>query len=116
MFEGDATRAEIIGARECRYWHKALSRADAARRSRQTQFFDVDHRDFVADPMGTVRSIYSYFGLELSGTAQERMQVWIAARPTSKHGEHRYRLEDFGITAPQVRDEFADYRSRHQFT
>ena len=116
MFEGDATRAEIIGARECRYWHKALSRADAARRSRQTQFFDVDHRDFVADPMGTVRSIYSYFGLELSRTAQERMQVWIAARPTSKHGEHRYRLEDFGITAPQVRDEFADYRSRHQFT
>jgi hypothetical protein len=42
--------------------------------------------------------------------------VWIEARPTSKHGEHRYRLEDFGITAPQLRDEFADYRSRHRFT
>jgi Sulfotransferase family len=116
MFEGEATRAETIGARECRYWHQALTRTAGARRSREKQFFDVDHRDFVADPMGTVRSIYDYFGLELSAIAQERMQVWIAARPTSKHGEHRYRLEDFGITAPQVRDTFADYRSLHRLT
>jgi hypothetical protein len=116
MFEGEATRAETIGARECRYWHQALTRTAGARRSREKQFFDVDHRDFVADPMGTVRSIYDYFGLELSAIAQERMRVWIAARPTSKHGEHRYRLEDFGITAPQVRDTFADYRSLHRLT
>jgi hypothetical protein len=116
MFEGEATRATIIGPRECGYWHQALSRTDAARRSREKQFFDVDHRDFVADPMGTVKNIYGYFGLRLPDIAQERMQMWIAARPTSKHGEHRYRLEDFGITAPQVRDEFAGYRSRHQFT
>jgi Sulfotransferase family len=115
MFEADATRAEIIGARECRYWREALSRTDQARCSRAKQFFDVDHRDFVADPMQTVKDIYNYFSLELSAVAQERMQVWIAARPTSKHGEHRYRLEDFGITASQVRDEFADYRHRHQF-
>jgi Sulfotransferase family len=115
MFEGEAARADIIGPRECRYWHQALTRTDEARRSRQKQFFDVDHRDFVADPMGTVRNIYDYFGLELSDTTRERMQVWIAARPTTKHGEHRYRLEDFGITAPQVRDQFADYRSRHGF-
>jgi hypothetical protein len=115
MFEGEATRPQIIGPRECRYWHQALTRTEAARRSRQKQFFDVDQREFGADPMGTVRNIYNYFDLELSGSAQERMRVWIAARPTSRHGEHRYSLEDFGITAPQVREEFADYRSRHRF-
>jgi hypothetical protein len=112
MFEGEATRAEIIGPRECHYWQQALSCTDGARRSREKQFFDVDHRDFVADPMGTVRNIYRYFGLELSDIARDRMQAWIVARPTSKHGEHRYRLEDFGITAPQVRDTFADYSKR----
>jgi hypothetical protein len=115
MFEGEATRPEIIGLRECRYWHRALTRTDEVRRLRATQFFDVDHRNFVADPLGTVQSIYSYFDLELSDTARERMQVWNAAQPTSKHGEHRYRLEDFGITAHRVREEFADYRSRHRF-
>lgn len=115
MFEADATRAEIIGPRECRYWQQALSRTDQARRSRAKQFFDVDHRDFVADPLGTVKEIYDCFGLELTAVAQERMQVWIAARPTSRHGEHRYRLEDFGITVPAVCDAFADYRSRHRW-
>jgi hypothetical protein len=115
MFEADATRAEIIGPRECRYWRQALNRTDLARRSRPKQFFDVEHRDFVADPMGTVKSIYDYFGLQLSEVAHDRMQVWIAARPTSRHGEHRYRLEDFGITASQVCDEFADYRVRHRW-
>ena len=115
MFEGEATRPEIIGPRECRYWHRALTRTDEVRRLRARQFFDVDHRNFVADPLGTVQRIYSYFDLELSDTARERMQVWIAARPTSKHGEHRYRSEDFGITAQRVREEFADYCSRHRF-
>lgn len=111
MFEGEATRAEIIGPRECRYWKQALSRTDEVQRSRPKQFFDVEHRDFVADPMGTVRAIYDHFDLELSANAHERMREWIAASPTSRHGEHRYRLEDFGITAAQLRDEFADYRS-----
>jgi hypothetical protein len=116
MFEGDATRAEVIGPRECRYWRQALERTDRARRSRAKQFFDVDHRDFVSNPMDTVKAIYEYFGLVLSTSARERMQQWIAAAPTSRHGEHRYRLEDFGVTALQLCDEFADYRSRHRFT
>ncbi len=115
MFEGEATRPELIGPRECRYWQRALARTDEIRRLRAAQFLDVEHRDFVADPMGTVRNIYGYFDLELSDTARQRMQAWIAARPTAKHGEHHYRLEDFGITAAQVRAEFADYRSRHRF-
>jgi hypothetical protein len=116
MFEGEATRAQIIGPRECRYWDQALQRTDQARQARAKQFFDVDHRHFAADPLGTVRDIYDYFGLQLSKLAQERMQVWIAARPTSKHGEHRYRLEDFGLTRPQMSEEFAEYRSRHGFS
>jgi hypothetical protein len=115
MFEGDATRADLIGSRECRYWRQALERTDQARRTRPAQFFDVDHRGFVADPMGTVRAIYAHFGLELSAGVRERMQAWIAASPTSKHGEHRYRLEDFGITRGQIQREFAGYRDQHQF-
>ena len=115
MFEGEATRPDIIGPRECSYWHQALARTDQARRSREKQFFDVDHRDFTADPMGTVKRIYDQFDLELSAAAHERMQGWIAQRPTSKHGEHRYRLEDFGIAAQDVCDEFATYRSHHRF-
>ena len=41
------------------------------------------------------------------------MQRWIEASPTTRHGEHRYRIEDYGITADQVRARFADYVERH---
>jgi len=109
MFEGEATRAEIIGPRECCYWSHALRRTEEVRRSRPQQFFDVQHKDFVADPMGTVTGIYEHFDLELSASARERMGEWIAASPTSRHGEHRYRLEDFGITAAQLREEFGSF-------
>jgi hypothetical protein len=115
MFEGDAARADVIGPRECRYWRQALDSAQEARRSRPTQFFDVDHRRFVTDPLGTVRNIYAFFGLELSALAQERMQSWIAADPTSRHGKHHYNLEDFGITAAGLREEFAAYRAEFEF-
>jgi hypothetical protein len=115
MFEGDAARSDVIGPRECRYWRQALDSAAEARRSRPTQFLDVDHRRFVTDPLGTVRSIYASFGLELSALAQERMQSWIAADPTSRHGQHQYNLENFGLTVEGLREEFADYRTGFGF-
>jgi hypothetical protein len=115
MFEGDAARADVIGPRECHYWRQALDGAREARRSRPAQFLDVDHRRFVTDPLGTVRRIYEFFGLELSTLAQQRMQAWIAADPTSRHGQHHYNLEDFGITAAGLRGKFADYRAELGF-
>ena len=41
------------------------------------------------------------------------MQRWIAESPTSRHGEHRYDLADYGITATQIRQRFAGYIERH---
>jgi hypothetical protein len=116
MFEGEATRADVIGPRECDYWAEALRRTQAARHGRSRQFFDVDHRDFVADPMTVVRSIYAYFDLSLSGDAELKMQRWIAAPTTSRHGEHRYRPEDFGLSEAALQEQFADYCSSYIFS
>ena len=77
------------------------------------QFFDVDHRQFHREPMRVVHGIYDRFGLSLSDEAAERMHRWVAASPTSKHGEHRYDIEDFGVTPAQVRRRFAEYIQRH---
>ena len=116
MFEGAAARADVIGPRECAYWQQGLHRTAAARQVRGGQFFDADHRDFVADPLRVVKAIYEHFGLSLSALAEQRMQRWIEAPTTSKHGEHRYRLEDFGLSARALQQQFADYRDRYRFT
>lgn len=113
MFEGDAVQAKLIGPRELEYWARAMERTARVRSQRPDQFFDVDHREFHRNPMGVVRGIYDRFGLSLSDGAEARMQRWIAASPTSKHGEHRYDITDYGITADQVRQRFADYIERH---
>ena len=115
MFEGDAARAEVIGPRECAYWRKALDRTQLARSARPAQFFDIDHRRFVADPLGTVRALYVHFGLELAASAEQAMRAWISASPTSRHGEHRYDTDRFGVTDADIRDTFADYRAQFNF-
>ena len=66
--------------------------------------------------MAVVRAIYERFDLSLSDETAQRMQRWIAASPTTRHGEHRYRIEDYGITADQVRARFADYIERHSIS
>ena len=63
--------------------------------------------------MRVVRGIYERFDLTLSDETAQRMQRWIADSPTSRHGEHRYDIADYGITADQVRQRFADYIERH---
>ena len=113
MFEGEAARADVLGPRELEYWGRAMEKTAQARVRRPDRFFDVDHRRFHRDPMGVVRAIYDRFDLDLTDETTRRMQQWIAASPTSRHGEHRYDITDYGITAEQVRWRFADYIERH---
>ena len=113
MFEGDAARADVIGPREIDYWAAAMATTARVRAGRGDQFHDVHHRDFHRDAMAVVRAIYERFDLSLSDETAQRMQHWIAASPTTRHGEHRYRIEDYGITADEVRVRFADYIERH---
>ena len=105
MFEGEAARPEVLGPRECAYWQRAVQRTEHVRRSRPEQLYDVDHRKFHADPLGTVRGIYDYFGLTLSADAEQLMRQWIARNPTAAHGEHRYQVASYGINEQRIRDD-----------
>lgn len=69
-------RGEVIGHDQLELWACGLERFTAVRaRHDPAQFYDVDYDDFVADPAGTVESMYAYSGLALSGSAREAMQV-----------------------------------------
>jgi hypothetical protein len=114
MFEGDAARADVIGPREIEYWAQAMEKTDRARQRRPDQFHDVDQRDIHRDPMGVIRTIYDRFDLTLSDAATAAMQCWIDASPTTRHGEHRYDISDYGISADGIRQRFAHYMARHR--
>jgi hypothetical protein len=69
----------------------------------------VDYGDFVADPVGTVESVYASFGLTLSGPAADAMRRLLAGSADGDRPGHRYSLSDYGLTGEQVDERFAGY-------
>ncbi|MBS4101850.1 sulfotransferase family protein [Tsukamurella paurometabola] len=101
-----------IGADQLDTWARGLAAFDEARArhtaaGRGDRFVDVDYRDLVADPLGTVGNIYSTFGLDLTDDARQSMS---AMHDTSRSGarrpNHTYALEDYGLTEDAVRARF----------
>lgn len=76
------------------------------------RFFDVRYRDLVADPLGTVRSIYERFAIPLTTIAAARMRRYVAGTPKDKHGAHVYSLDQFGLNLDEERERYREYRER----
>jgi hypothetical protein len=113
---------DVIGRDQLELWSRGLkaftqarARHDAAPHG-TARFFDVDYEDFVADPLGTVATVYSHFGLKLAGAAEDAMRALISADAGSRAGDgpggkgsapvHRYTLAEFGLTGEQVDERF----------
>jgi len=101
----------VLGADQLELWARGLDLFTLSRsRHDPARFCDVSYEDFVADPVGTVESVYGHFGLELSGAAADAMravQAGSAARDNAP--AHHYALADFGLTGEQVDERFAAY-------
>ncbi|MDT2010077.1 sulfotransferase [Rhodococcus opacus] len=105
-------RGSVIGESQLELWARGLEQFTAARAEHNpAQFIDVDYQDFVADPLGTVEGIYTHFGLDLSAPAQGAMEAMHAeSRSGDRRPSHKYTLEEFGLTAEQVDERFANYQ------
>ena len=104
----DVFTGATIGRDQLALWSRGLARFDAERAKHDpAQFADVDYDDFVRDPLGTVETVYTSFGLPLdtaARTAMTRLQEESnsgAGRPA-----HRYTLSDFGLTTGQIDERF----------
>ncbi len=102
---------EVIGQTQLDLWARGLAEFAAVRaRHDPARFCDIDYDDFVADPVGTAEGIYRHFGLPLSDDARAEMRrVDAASRIGARKPSHQYALSDFGLTAAQVEERFADY-------
>jgi len=92
---------EVIGRDQLELWARGLGDFTAERaRHDPARFFDVGYEDFVADPVGTVESVYGYFGLPFGGAAADAVRA-LVRRDRAGSG-HRYTLAEFGLTAAEV--------------
>jgi hypothetical protein len=98
-----------IGADAMETWSRGLERFNTARAKYDpAQFYDVDYRELIADPIGTVADIYRHFGLTLTDDARAAMEK---SHADSQSGErapkHQYSLADYGLTVEAVKERFA---------
>jgi hypothetical protein len=109
VFAGD-----VIGRDQLELWAYGLECFTAARAGYDpAQFCDVDYDSFVADPVGTAESIYAHFGLALSDSARDAMQMLHQRSGRSAQSVHHYDLSDFGLTGGQIDERFAGYHGAH---
>src|SRR5262249_23396608 len=106
-------RGEVIGADQLELWGRGVERFMAARaRASQARFLDIFYDDLVADPFGTVESVYRHLVLTLTGEAADAIRV-AAGQGGEPGGQarpaHRYTLADFGLTGEQVDERFVGY-------
>lgn len=75
----------------------------------------VRYRDFVADPIGTIRSYYEFAGREFTAQAETAMRGYLANNKGDRHGKFEYStkvLTDAGYDLDALNEEFRPFRER----
>ncbi len=75
----------------------------------------VRYKDFVADPIATIRGYYAFTGRELSAPAEAAMRGYLASNKGDRHGKFEYStkvLTDAGYDIDALNEEFRPFRER----
>jgi hypothetical protein len=60
-------------------------------------------------PIDCVHRIYDYFGLAWSAEFEKAMRTWLNNNPQGKQGRNSYALDEFGLSAEQISQQYAEY-------
>lgn len=102
-----------LGAHWSKRLAKLMDRLLAARmRIGEDRFFDVRYEDLVAAPLDAARRIFAKMGREPAPADEAAMRAWLAANGRDNRPSHQYSLEQFGLSADQLKSDFAAYRER----
>jgi len=75
----------------------------------------VRYKDFVADPIGTIRGYYEFTGRRLTPQAEAAMRGYLADNKGDRHGKFEYStklLTDAGYDIDALNEEFRPFRER----
>ena len=87
-----------------------MENAMAARaRLGDDRFFDVHHLELAADPIGVLRRVYDFLGLELRSSFEQDVRDWHRTNRSGAHGTHSYTPEQFGLSTSEIRSDYEFY-------
>jgi hypothetical protein len=83
-------------------------------RENKRRFFNVTYPDLLADPMRVVSDIYDRFELELTPQFHAQLTAEVS-RQRKFRSEHKYSLEQFGLTKEYVYEELSELFEHYGF-
>jgi hypothetical protein len=91
-------------------WYQLWSEHNLAFRAEHPDvIYDVYYEELVADPIGTIRGIYSHIGLSWTDAYASELASYIERNPKGKHGMHRYAAADYGLTEVRIAERLQPY-------
>ncbi len=79
----------------------------------EEQIVDLHYRDFIADPVSTIASIYPHLGLKFTDEIAQRMRTYLQQKPKGKHGSHVYSAQESGLDEGALSKQFAPYMKHY---
>ena len=114
VFSDDVDPHEV-GRDWLRKGTRMMTRAMEARaRLGEDRFLDVPYGALLADPLAVARAIEERAGLTWTRDTETRMRDLLRVEVQHRHGVHRYRLQDFGLSEGEVARAFGDYQARFE--
>ena len=99
-----------LGQELMHLWHDGQVASMAWRKANpQVKVLDLRFKDIIADPVASVRQVYTHAVMDFTAETQKAVSDWWVANPSDKHGQHKYELADYGLTRGQVEALYADY-------
>ena len=95
---------------------ESVKRVAAARGAHpEVPFYDFHYHRFIIDPIAEVQRIYNFLGETLTASAEAAMHDELVRQEQRRKiaGEHRYRLEDYGLSHASLDAMFGDYMDRY---
>lgn len=77
--------------------------------------YDIHYDKLMENPIGEIKKLYERFEEPFSAQAEQAMAAFLARNPQGRFGNHRYQLEDYGLSEAQIRERFSDYCRQFNF-
>jgi len=91
-----------------------MKRFEAARaRIGEDRFVDIDYREVAREPLVQAQRVLEKMGLPADGGSEAAMAEFMAGNQREQRPMHDYSLERFGLDENEIKQAFADYRSRY---
>jgi hypothetical protein len=75
-----------------------------------SRVIDIQFRDLIEDPLGTVKRVYDFAGIQMTEEAAASIRAHWDANPADKHGKHEHRFSETGLNLDEQRNRVRRYQ------